>query len=194
MSNSGLKREKRIAKVRAQGLQKDIERLAGAPFWAQIEALHKIYGDALGITQSRAPAPASAKVLEPLRAAQRSIANYLLQVAATASHDEDFVPAAKHALAPVDLVREAAAKRTKGGAAAALPTVTAETPLPQESTVEDTADERADESGDSNGESADKSTASRANSDKTASDATRTDGTTDKRASVSAEDAAASGE
>jgi hypothetical protein len=126
--------EKRIATVNERGLRKDIERLAGAPYWAQIEGLHKLYGDVLGITKGKESVPAATKLLDPLRGAQRSIANYLLQVAAFAANDESFVVQAKRALAPVDATREAIAKRIPGAEppSSPVPPVTPETPLPPE--------------------------------------------------------------
>jgi hypothetical protein len=126
--------DKRIAVVKEQGLQPDIERLAGAAFWKQIEALHQRYGEVLGITKSKEPAPEPAKLLEPLRTAQRAIGNYVLQVAAGAAHDASFVAQATRALAPVDAVRGASARRTS--AAGAVPPVTPDTPLPAEATTD----------------------------------------------------------
>jgi len=129
-------------------------------------------------------------VLEPLRAAQRSIGIYLLQVAALATHDEDFVPAAKRALAPVDIVREAAAKRgTKGGAAAALPPVTAETPLPPDPALDEAA-APSGETEDASPTTSNSTTPKPASASSVAVDRN----TTDKRATFSATDAAASEE
>ena len=130
MQNTWAEAEQRIATVHARDLRKDIARLAGAPFWAQIEALHKTYGDALGITKGKDAVPSAARLVDALRAAQRAIANYLLQVAAAAANDDSFVEQAKSALTPVDAVREAAAKRSS--AANMPPPVTPETPLPPE--------------------------------------------------------------
>jgi hypothetical protein len=124
--------DKRIAAVAERGLRKDIDRLAGAPYWSQIEALHKTYGDALGITKSKESAPSATKLLEPLRTAQRAIANYLMQVAAAASHDDAFVEQARLALAPVDATREASARRATS--TDTPPPVTPDTPLPPEAT------------------------------------------------------------
>lgn len=125
--------DKRIATVAERGLRKDIERLAGAPYWSHIEALHQLYGDTLGITKNKDNPPPAAGLLDPLRTAQRSIANYLLQVAAAASQDEAFVEPAKRALAPVDATREATARRA-AGTATPPPSVTPDTPLPPEAT------------------------------------------------------------
>jgi hypothetical protein len=124
--------DRRIATVAERGLRKDIDRLAGAPYWSQIESLHKTYGSALGITKSKEPATSGTNLLDPLRTAQRSIANYIMQVAAAASHDDAFVEHGRLALAPVDAVRAASAKRT--GTAETPPAVTPETPLPPEAT------------------------------------------------------------
>jgi hypothetical protein len=118
--------DKRIGIVRERGLQADIERLAGAAFWKQIETLHHSYGEVLGITKSKEPSPEPTKLLEPLRTAQRAIAHYVLQIAASAAHDEAFIPQAVRALAAVDAVRDGAARRASG----AVPPVTPETPLP----------------------------------------------------------------
>jgi hypothetical protein len=122
--------DKRIRIVRDQGLQPDIERLAGAAYWKQVETLHQAYGDVLGITRDRQPAPAPTNLLDPLRDAQRSIGNYVLQVAAAASHDASFAPRAERALAPVDAMRDASARRASP--APSVPPVTPTTPLPPE--------------------------------------------------------------
>jgi hypothetical protein len=125
--------EKRIALVNSEGLRADIDRLAGAPFWAQVESLHQSYGQLLGITKPKeAPTPA-ANVLEALRVAQRAIGAYQLQLVAAAMHDPAFVPAATRALAPIDAAR-AAARRARGQAEPDLPAepdVTPDTPLPE---------------------------------------------------------------
>jgi hypothetical protein len=120
--------DKRIALVRERGSRKDIERLAGAAFWSQIERLHKQYGEVLGITKNKEAAQPAVNLMEPLRATQRAVANYILQVAASAAHDDAFVNDAMRALAPVDAARDAAAKRSTGSAP--LPPVTPDTPLP----------------------------------------------------------------
>ncbi len=126
--------DKRIASVAERGLRKDIDRLAGAPYWSQIESLHKAYGDALGITKSKEPTPTATNLLDPLRTAQRSIANYVMQVAAAASHDEAFVEQASLALAPIDAAREAGPRRA--ASPETPPPVTPDTPLPPEATEE----------------------------------------------------------
>jgi hypothetical protein len=124
--------DKRIGIVKERGLQTDIDRLAGAAFWKQIETLHQSYGEVLGITKSKQPSPEPAKLLEPLRTAQRAIGNYVLQVAATAAHDQAFAPQAVRALAPVDAVREGAARRAS--AAGSVPPVSPDTPVPSATT------------------------------------------------------------
>ena len=120
--------EKRIALVASEGLRADIDRLAGAPFWSQVESLHQTYGEVLGITKPKDAVPPSANVLEALRTAQRTIGAYQIQLVAAAMHDETFVAAATRALAPVDAARAAAARRARGQAE---PVVTPETPLPE---------------------------------------------------------------
>ena len=125
--------DKRITIVQERALQPDIDRLAGAAFWKQIESLHQRYGEVLGITKSKQPAPEPAKLLEPLRLVQRAISNYVIQVAAWAAQDASAIPQATLALAPVDAAREGIARRASG--AAAVPAVTPETPLPPEATA-----------------------------------------------------------
>src|SRR5690606_17300389 len=53
-----------------------IDRLAGAPYWAQVESLHQSYGEVLGITKAKEAVPTTASLLEALRVAQRAIGAY----------------------------------------------------------------------------------------------------------------------
>lgn len=119
--------EKRIALVASEGLRPDIERLAGAAFWTQVESLHQRYGEVLGITKPREAVPPAVNVLEALRFAQRAMGAYQIQLVAAALHDDAFVPAAMRALAPVDAARAAVARRARGNVE---PEVTPDTPLP----------------------------------------------------------------
>lgn len=121
--------EKRLALVQTEGLRDDIERLAGAPYFAQVETLHQSYGEALGITKAKEPPPPAANVLEPLRLAQRAMGAYQIQLVAAALDDEAFAEAARRALAPVDAARAAAARRARGQQGEVE--VTPETPLPE---------------------------------------------------------------
>ncbi len=105
---------KRIALVHSEGLGTDLEQLAGAPYWAQVERVHQSYGEVLGITKPKQPVPPAAKVLEALRAAQRAIGAYQIQLVAAALHDASFVTPATQALGPVDAARTAAARRARG--------------------------------------------------------------------------------
>ena len=57
-------------------MRPDIDRLAGAPYWAQVESLHQSYGEVLGITKAKEAVPSTANLLEALRVAQRAIGAY----------------------------------------------------------------------------------------------------------------------
>ena len=127
--------DKRITQIEEQNLVGDVDDIAGKPFWSHIQKMHEAYGEALGITKGPAEQASPTLLVDPLRAAQRSIAAYLLQIAAAATHDPDFEGAARRAVAPIDDARAASARRAAAaksspGTAPSQEDVGPQTPLP----------------------------------------------------------------
>ncbi|WP_438018436.1 hypothetical protein WMF18_04895 [Sorangium sp. So ce315] len=124
-------------------LGKDLVAIAGPEFLAEVRAAHEAYGEILGITRAH-EAPADVAALrEPLRELVSAIGDYLLQVVASVDRERpETVQSARAALAPLDRLRQAAARRAAGkngkGAPAtdededeeALPELELDTPVP----------------------------------------------------------------
>lgn len=106
---------RRIDLIKEEGLREDLERLVGKEFVDELHAAHKAYGDALGITKAGEATVSAEPLLEPLRAVNRAISAYALQVLAFAGIDSANVPVARRALEPIDKFRAAAAKRSGVG-------------------------------------------------------------------------------
>jgi hypothetical protein len=124
--------QKRLDLIAEQHLAADLDRLAGPELLAEVRAAHTEYGKALHITQAEPARADPAPLLEPLRALQQTFVDYAVQVlAATDLADAESVGRARAALRPLDVFREAAARRA-GGAAPVdeLPPVTPTTALP----------------------------------------------------------------
>ncbi|XYH99767.1 hypothetical protein ACMHYB_08380 [Sorangium sp. So ce1128] len=131
----------RIAEDDALG--KDLVAIAGPEFLAEVRAAHEAYGEVLGITKAH-EAPADVAALrEPLRELVSAIGDYLLQVVASVDRERpETVPSARAALAPLDRLRQATARRAAGkngkGAPAedededeeSLPEIELDTPVP----------------------------------------------------------------
>lgn len=107
--------QQRIDLIADEGLREDLDRLVGKEFVDELHAAHKIYGDALGITKPGETPAQAQSLLEPLRAVNRAIGAYALQVLAFAGLDPANVPLARRALEPIDKFRAAAAKRGAAG-------------------------------------------------------------------------------
>lgn len=118
--------------IDTEGLQADVDRIAGAEFLAEVRLAHAEYGKALGITAPKAPQPAAApNLLALLRELTAVMGEYLFQMAALASSQAtapELRAAARDALAPVDDFRRRAAR--KGDAPAPEEDDDAEKPLP----------------------------------------------------------------
>lgn len=106
---------RRIDLIKDEGLREDLDRLVGKEFVDELHAAHKAYGDGLGITKAVEASASTEPLLEPLRAVNRAISAYALQVLAFAGIDPANVPAARRALEPIDKFRAAAAKRGAAG-------------------------------------------------------------------------------
>jgi hypothetical protein len=109
--------ERRLQIVEEEELREDLERLVGEPFVAELFEAHEAYGKALGITEEKQPAP-ELSMVEPLRMMVQLISDYALQVLAFGKLDPDRAVAARRALAPIDVFRQAASKRGNGGGSA----------------------------------------------------------------------------
>ncbi|WP_437279987.1 hypothetical protein WME90_05345 [Sorangium sp. So ce375] len=130
----------RIAEDDALG--KDLVAIAGPEFLAEVRAAHEAYGEVLGITKAHETPADVAALREPLRELVSAIGDYMLQVVAGVDRERpETVQSARAALAPLDRLRQAAARRAAGksgkGAPAAdeddeeaLPEIELDTPVP----------------------------------------------------------------
>ncbi|AGP42382.1 hypothetical protein BE04_30080 [Sorangium cellulosum] len=117
-----------------EALGKDVVEIAGPEYLAEVRAAHIAYGQALGITKAHETTGDVAALREPLRELVGSIGDYLLQVVASVDREApETIEAARHSLAPLDRVRQAAARRAagKGGKAGAEEAEEAEEALPE---------------------------------------------------------------
>lgn len=118
--------ERRLALIKTDELDAEIEELAGAPYLPALKQAHAAYGTALGITDKKAAAPDPARVLEPLRELQAAIASYVRAVVgAVDEDDEESVVAAQEQLEPIVRARR---PRASGAAEAEEPIVA---PVPE---------------------------------------------------------------
>jgi hypothetical protein len=132
--------DKRLKRIDAEGLARDVDALAGPEFLVEVRSAHEAYGMALGITKPSEEV-AAVKLAEPLRTLSRAIARYGLAVAAIVDDDEASVAMARRALRPIDDHRDGQARRSSGGAVApapgttppttTTPPVTPTTPVPE---------------------------------------------------------------
>ena len=101
-----------LQRIAAGGLQAEIDLAAGREFLAEVQGAQAHYGEVLGITRQKPAEPKVDTLLDPLRQLTRAIGDYSLQVVASVDRDDpETVDRARVALAPLDRVREAAAKR-----------------------------------------------------------------------------------
>lgn len=120
--------ERRLAMIKADGLAKELDELAGKPYLAAIKKAHAAYGSALGITNKKGSAPQAVRVAKPLRELQAAIGGYVRTVVGQVDEDdEESVAAAQAQLEPI--VR---ARRPRGGSAAVLEEEPIEAPIPEE--------------------------------------------------------------
>ncbi|WP_437289092.1 hypothetical protein [Sorangium sp. So ce406] len=129
----------RIAEDDALG--KDLVAITGPEFLAEVRAAHEAYGEVLGITKAHEAPTDVAALRGPLRELVSAIGDYLLQVVASVDRGRpETVQSARTALAPLDRLRKASARRAAGkkgkGAPAAdgddeaLPALGLDTPAP----------------------------------------------------------------
>ncbi|WP_437914098.1 hypothetical protein WME73_48900 [Sorangium sp. So ce302] len=82
---------------------------------AEVRAAHEAYGEVLGITKAHETPAEVAALREPLRELVSAIGDYLLQVVAAVDRERpETIQSARAALAPLDRLRQAAARRAAG--------------------------------------------------------------------------------
>jgi hypothetical protein len=107
--------EKRLEQIDREGLERDLDAIAGDHFLGAVRERHEAYGEALGITAKPAAVTSEPELLSPLRALSRAISDYTFAVIAFVDRDDRAsVEAARIALAPIDNIR---ARRAKAGGA-----------------------------------------------------------------------------
>jgi hypothetical protein len=107
--------ERRLALIDKHELAKDIERLVGEEFLAELRIAHLEYGQALGIGKAPAPEPEATLVAEPLRALIDAMTDYAIQLVALARAKPARADEIRRALTPIDKFRAAAAARGSTG-------------------------------------------------------------------------------
>jgi len=109
--------QRRLDRVRADGLRGDLDAAAGDGFLTEVETAHAAYGAALGITVKHDAAEANVAVAESLRALAAAIAEYGLQLGAQYRRaDDETRTAIRAALRPIDEHRARYARSATGGA------------------------------------------------------------------------------
>ena len=106
-----------LKRIDQDGLQKEIDDLAGAEFLANIRAQHAAYGAMVQSLMRREEA-SNVNLNEHVRAMGRAIVDYSTKLLATMDDDEpESIEQVRSALRPLDAYREAAARRNdKSGA------------------------------------------------------------------------------
>jgi len=105
--------QKRLERIDEENLAAGIDAVAGPEFLGEVRRIHKLYGEAIGVTKARASAPLPNLAI-PLRDVGAAIALHALQLVAVCM-DEDAPlearAAARDALRPIDETRANAARR-----------------------------------------------------------------------------------
>ncbi|WP_437947101.1 hypothetical protein WME98_40775 [Sorangium sp. So ce296] len=105
-----------LAHIEEAGLKPEIDALAGPEFLEQIGNVLPRY-DAMVRDKLQKEAAATSNLATHVRAIQTAIVNYATKVAAMVDEDEPAtVEAVRKALRPLDVHREAGARRSQGGA------------------------------------------------------------------------------
>jgi hypothetical protein len=102
--------EKRLDRIRDEGLDRALDRIAGPEYLAEIRHCHEVYGAVLGITKRAEAEGAAPTGLERLRELRKAMQRYVSNVVVLADED-DMEPLARTALAPIDEFRAQAATR-----------------------------------------------------------------------------------
>jgi hypothetical protein len=92
----------RIDRIKKEKLSEQFRALGGEAFLKQLDATHKAYGAALGITKEKPAPEAAPTLLEPLREVQTALRRYVVAVAASVDEDDEVSAAlADKLLAPL---------------------------------------------------------------------------------------------
>lgn len=105
--------QKRLDRIDEEALAADIDAVAGPEFLAEVRRIHKLYGQALGVTKAQ-PEVATPSLAVPLREVGAAIALHALQLVAVCLDEEASIEsraAARDALRPLDEYRANAARR-----------------------------------------------------------------------------------
>ncbi|HRI63021.1 MAG TPA: hypothetical protein PK156_02255 [Polyangium sp.] len=100
-----------LRRIDQDGLQKDIDHLAGPAFLAHVRQHHAVYGNMVQALMRRDEST-TVNLNDHVRSMGRAIVDYATKVLATVDEDEpDTITSARDALRPLDAYREAAARR-----------------------------------------------------------------------------------
>lgn len=100
-----------LKRIDDEGLQKDLDRIAGKEFLANVRAQHQAYGAMVQSILLREQSE-TVNLADHVRAMGRAIAEYSTKVCATVDEDDsDSISSARLALRPLDAYREAASRR-----------------------------------------------------------------------------------
>ncbi|MDI1429419.1 hypothetical protein [Polyangium sorediatum] len=100
-----------LKRIDEEGLEKDIDRIAGKVFLDNVRAQHEQYGAMVQGTLLREQAE-GVNLADQVRAMGRAIVEYATKVCASVDEDDaSSIAAARSALRPLDAYREAAARR-----------------------------------------------------------------------------------
>lgn len=94
-----------LGRVTSENLEPTLDRLVGAPFLRELRARQAAYGEALGITKSKAATPEAVNLVEPLRAARAALATYARVVVAAVENGDLDEAVAIPMLAPLASLR-----------------------------------------------------------------------------------------
>ncbi|MDC3962060.1 hypothetical protein KEG38_50035 [Polyangium jinanense] len=105
--------QKRLDRINEEDLAADIDVVTGPEFLAEVRRIHKLYGEAIGITKARPEITVPSLVL-PLREVGDAIVRHALQLVSVCLDEEaplESRTAARDALRPLDEYRANAARR-----------------------------------------------------------------------------------
>jgi hypothetical protein len=107
--------EKRLERIAAHGLTRDIDEIAGPEFLAEVKRAQQRYGEVLALRKT-GDKKLSGDLTDPLRALGRAISNYALQVIATADGSAATRLSIQQTLKPIEDMRAAvSSRRVVGG-------------------------------------------------------------------------------
>ncbi len=126
--------QQRIRDLKKEGVEDELRELCGDVVVDALKAAHDNYGRALGITTAKDAAPKAPKIVDQLRALQKAVSDYAIQLVAVAKDDPELGTTVLACLSPIDELRAADASRATGTPAStttpSTPPVTPATPIP----------------------------------------------------------------